>query len=89
MSGRAQEGDAWTWSHEDEVSHLWRVAKGPPAESGMWWLRRAGQACGQMRVVTSWPDVFPPTTLAQGIKPPRTQQPKNGETEARARDGRS
>ena len=32
---------------------------------------------------------LPPTTLAQGIKPPRTQQPKNGETEARARDGRS
>ena len=32
---------------------------------------------------------LPPLLLAQGIKPPRTQQPKNGETEARARDGRS
>ena len=33
MRGRAQEGDAWTWSHVYELSHLWRVAKGPPAES--------------------------------------------------------
>ena len=49
------------------VSHLWRVAKGPPAESGMWWLRRAGQACGQMRVVTSWPDVFPPLLLSHRV----------------------
>ena len=59
--------NAWTWSHVYEVSHLWRVAKGPPAESGMWWLRRGGQACGQMRVVTSWPDVFPPLVLSHRV----------------------
>ena len=75
--------NAWTWSHVYEVSHLWRVAKGPPAESGMWWLRRAGQACVLLshRVLS----LLGPSNLKTGKQKlgPETAAPRRKEGAAR------